>query len=86
MFLQLVSSNKEQTREICKRIEKLVKSFKRVLIGETPFTPALQSAVDGLAEYVRLAIAQNTFRLTLAGTSPNSTRTSKRSSLSARVV
>ena len=58
MFPQLVSSNKEQTREICKRIEKLVRYFKRVLIGETPFTPALQSAVDGLAEYVKLTMGK----------------------------
>ena len=49
---QLVSSNKEQTRETCKRIEKLAKYFKLILKDDTAFTPALQGTVDALAEYV----------------------------------
>ena len=47
---QLVSSNKEQTREACKRIEKLAKYFKLILEDDTPFTPALQRTVNALAE------------------------------------
>ena len=48
-----MSSNKEQTRETCKRIRKLAKYFKLVLKDNAPFTPALQATVDALAEYVR---------------------------------
>ena len=48
---KLVSSNKEQTRETCKRIEKLAKYFKLILEDDTPFTPALQRTVNALAEY-----------------------------------
>ena len=49
-----MSSNKEQTRETCRRIEKLAKYFKLILEDDTPFTPALQRTVNALAEYVVL--------------------------------
>ena len=85
-ILQLVSSNKEQTRATCKQIEKLAKYFKIILKANTPFTPELQDTVDALAAYVTSSLLHAKLKLRGVVTSRNSTRRSRISWQSARAA
>ena len=85
-ILQLVSSNKEQTRATCKQIEKLAKYFKIILKANTPFTPELQDTVDALAEYVISPLLHAKLKLRGAVISRSSIKRSRISSLNARAA
>ena len=49
---KLVSSNKEDIRDACERINNLVTYFRLAITDGDPLPPALNNTIDHLAKYV----------------------------------